>query len=91
MTCGDRDANPLPGRYFIGAVPLPTKPQCYALREEWRRAVVARQSAEAEAAEAPASHLDALPVAAAELAGARPQRHLVPGGHRGGLADHASR
>ena len=61
-------ADPWPAR--ADQVLLAHRARCYALREEWRRAGEARQSAEAEAA-APASPSDALPPAAAELAAAR--------------------
>ncbi len=62
-------AEPWPAR--ADKVLLAHRARCYALRDEWRRAVEARQSAEAEAAAAPPGPSDALPAAAAGLAAAR--------------------
>jgi hypothetical protein len=60
-------ADPWPAR--ADQVLLAHRARCHALREEWRRAVEARQSAEAEAA-APARPSDALPAAAEGMAAA---------------------
>lgn len=78
------DAAPWPAR--ADQVLLAYRARCHALREEWRRAGEARESAEAEAAAVPASHLDALPAAAAGLAAARHELWTQTAARRAELA-----